>query len=144
MKLKFKNNSLGYFLFYYSVVGKRLLISILLSITVTLLDGVGLSMFMPLLQAVSGGPNSTEKSMGQLHYVTDLIAKLGFPLTLNTVLGVLVILFSLKGFTKFLEQNYQAGVIQFFMKRIRHEMVSRLQKISYKGPVLLLDKIPIQ
>ena len=133
MQLKFKNNTIGYFLFYYSVVGKRLLISITLSIIVTLLDGVGLSMFMPLLQAVSGDPGSTKKSMGQLHYVTDLITKLGFTLNLNTVLGVLVILFSLKGFSKYLELNYQAGVIQFFMKKIRYHLVRGLEKISYKG-----------
>lgn len=137
MQLKFKNNSAGYFLFYYSVVGKRLLISILLSVSVTLLDGVGLSMFMPLLQAVSSEPGSTKESMGQLHHVTDLITKLGFSLNLNTVLGVLVILFSLKGFTKFLEQNYQAGVIQFFMKKIRHHLLKGLEKISYKGFVRL-------
>ncbi len=137
MQLKFKNNSVGYFLFYYSVVGKKLLISIILSITVTLLDGIGLSMTMPLLQAVSGEGGSTKQSMGQLHYVTDFITRMGFPLTLNTVLGVLVILFSLKGFTKFLEQNYQAGVIQSFMKKIRHHLVKGLEKISYKGFVTL-------
>lgn len=137
MQLKFKNNSAGYFQFYYSVVGKRLLISILLSITVTILDGIGLSMFMPLLQAVSGGADSTKESMGQLHHVTDFITGLGFSLNLNTVLAVLVILFSLKGFIKFLELNYQAGVIQFFMKKIRHQLVKGLEKISFKGFVRL-------
>ena len=133
MQIKFKNNFPGYFKFYYSIVGKKLLFSILLSITVTVLDGIGLSMFMPLLQAVSGGNGSTEKSMGHLHYITDFITSMGFSLTLSTVLGTLVILFSLKGFVKFLELNYQAKVIQFFMKRLRLEMVNRLQKISYRA-----------
>ena len=137
MQLKFKNNFSGYFLFYYRVVGKKLLLSIFLSITVTVLDGVGLSMFMPLLQTVSGEGGSTQKSMGHLHYITDFITGMGFSLTLGTVLGILVILFSLKGFVKFLELNYQAKVIQFFMKRIRHELVSSLQKISYKGFIQL-------
>lgn len=137
MQLKFKNNFIGYFQFYYSVVGKRLLFSILLSITVTVLDGVGLSMFMPLMQSVSGEPSATKNSMGRLHYVTDAITKMGFPLTLNTVLVVLVLLFSIKGLCKYLEQNYQAGVIQFFMKRIRYKLVNGLENISYKGFVKL-------
>jgi ABC-type multidrug transport system fused ATPase/permease subunit len=137
MQLKFKNNFPGYFQFYYQVVGRKLLLSIFLSITVTVLDGVGLSMFMPLLQAVSGEGGSTKKSMGHLHYITDFITGLGFSLTMGTILGVLVILFSLKGFVKFLELNYQAKVIQFFMKRVRHQLVYGLQKISYKGFVQL-------
>lgn len=137
MQLKFKNNFIGYFQFYYSIVGKKLLVSILLSILVTVLDGIGLSMFMPLMQSVSGSTSSTKNSMGKLHYVTDVITKMGFPLTLNTVLVVLVILFSVKGICKYLEQNYQAGVIQFFMKRIRYKLVNGLENLSYKGFVKL-------
>jgi len=119
------------------VAGKRLLISIFLSIVVTLLDGVGLSMFIPLMKTTSGVEESTQESMGQLHYITDLITKTGFSLTLNTVLVVLVILFSLKGFIRYLQLNYQARVIQFFMKRIRYKLVNGLEKISYKGFVRL-------
>lgn len=137
MQLKFKNNFIGYFQFYYNVVGKKLIISIILSIIVTALDGVGLAMFMPLLQSVSGKEGSTQESMGQLHYITDAITAMGFSLTLTTVLVVVVILFSIKGIFKFLEQNYQAVVIQFFMKRIRHILVNGLEKLSYKGFIRL-------
>lgn len=137
MQLKFKNNFVGYFQFYYNIIGKKFLVSISLSIIVTLLDGLGLSMFMPLMQSVSGEGNSTKNSMGRLHYVTDAITKMGFPMTLNTVLVILVILFSVKGVFKYLEQNYQAGVIQFFMKRIRYKLLNDLEKLSYKGFVRL-------
>src|SRR5215218_8969716 len=130
---KFKNNFIGYFQFYYKVVGNKLFISSILSITVSMLDGVGLAMFMQLLQSVSGGEQSTKNSMGHLHYITDVITSLGFSLTLGTVLGALVILFSLKGLIKFFELNYQAGVIQYFMKRVRHELINSLLKISYKS-----------
>ncbi len=134
MQLRFKDNSIGYFKFYYGVVGRKLILSILLSVTVSFLDGIGLSMFMPLLQAVSGKEGgSTTESMGHLHYITDGIQKMGFPLTLGTVLGLLVIVFSLKGLARFLELNYQAKVIQFFMKRVRQKLVNSLHKLSYKG-----------
>jgi subfamily B ATP-binding cassette protein MsbA len=58
---------------------------------------------------------------------------MGFSLTLGTVLTTLVILFSLKGFVKFLELNYQAGVMQYFMKKVRHELVKNLQNITFRG-----------
>lgn len=137
MQLKFKNNFVGYFQFYYNIVGKKLLVTVCLSIIVTLLDGVGLAMFIPLMQSVSGGAGSNEESMGQLHYITDAITKLGFPLTLTTVLGVLVVLYTIKGIFKFTEQNYQARVIQYFMKRIRYKLVNGLENLSYKGFVKL-------
>lgn len=137
MNLKFKNNFIGYFQFYYRVVGNRLLLAIGLSILVTILDGVGLSMFMPLLQAVSGEGGSSKQSMGQLHYVTDAIAAMGIPFTLGSVLTIVAILFAIKGLAKFFELNYQAKVIQYFMKKIRHELVRALQSTSYRGFVKL-------
>src|SRR6476620_11575809 len=130
---KYKNNFFGYLQFFYRVVGNKFIVSSGLSIIVSMLDGVGLAMFLPLLQSVAGGDHSSKNSMGQLHYVTDIITKLGFSLTLDTVLATLVLLFSLKGFAKFLELNYQASVIQFFMKKVRHELTNSLVKINYKG-----------
>ena len=137
MQLKFKSNFIGYFRFYYSIVGKKLLFSITLSIIVTVLDGFGLAMFMPLMQSVSAEKGSSKQSMGKLHFVTDIITNMGFPLTLTTILAVLVILFSIKGVFKFLEQNYQAGVIQFFMKKVRYKLVNGLENLTYKGFIKL-------
>jgi ABC-type multidrug transport system fused ATPase/permease subunit len=130
---KYKNNFLGYFQFYYKVIGNKMIVSSILSIIVSMLDAFGLAMFMPLLQSVGEGPQSPKDTMGYLHYMTDFITGMGFSLTLKTVLLTLVILFSLKGFAKFIELNYQAGVIQFFMKRVRHELINSLLKLSYKG-----------
>ncbi len=137
VQLKFKNNFIGYFQFYYRVTGNKLLVSIFLSVTVAILDGLGLSMVMPLLQSVSGPEVNVKSSVGRLHILVDTIIKIGLPLTLITVLGVLVILFSLKGIAKFIELNYQAKVIQYFMKEIRHDLVNGLQKLSYRGFITL-------
>lgn len=128
-----KENFLGYFKFYYQIVGNKLFVSIFLSVCVSILDGLGLSMFMPLLQSVSESGDSAKTSMGQLHYVTDLIESLGFSLTLGTVLTVLTLVFACKGAFKFLEMSYQASVLQFFMKKVRHKLVGRLENLSYQG-----------
>jgi ABC-type multidrug transport system fused ATPase/permease subunit len=151
MKLKFKNNFFGYFNFYYGVTGNKILVYLALSITVGFLDGMGLAMFMPLLQAA--GSNTTtsaassgaqrQQSMGQLHYLTDAVQSLGFGLTLNVVLSVLVILFIVKGVLRFIQLNYGVNLRDSFMRNIRFTLVDNLQRLSYKG-FLKLDAGRIQ
>lgn len=132
MKLNFKNNFWGYFQFYYSVLGNKFLINLGLGVAVSFLDGMGLSMFMPLLQATGDG-ESKKRTMGELHFLTDLIEKAGFTLSLNIILIVLVILFAIKGILKFLQLNYQVGLQHLFMRRIRYKMLDDLQGLSYRG-----------
>jgi subfamily B ATP-binding cassette protein MsbA len=130
---KYGNNFLGYFQYYYSIVGRKLLFSICLSIVVSALDGLGLAMFMPLLQSVANEGQEAKESMGNLHYIIDAIKEMGFPLTLGTILATMVILFSFKGFVRYVEVNYTAGVVYFFMKKLRHKLVNKLQNISFRG-----------
>ncbi len=140
MTLKFKNNFFGYFNFYYSVLGNKILLNFGLCILISFLDGIGLAMFIPLLQNVS---TVKHQPIGQLHYLTDFIERMGFPLTLNTVLIILVSLFVLKGIIKFLQLNYQLGLRTLFMKKVRYSLVNQLQGISYTG-FLKLDAGRIQ
>jgi len=140
--MKFKNNFFGYFNFYYRVLGKRLLFNLFLSVLVSFLDGLGLTMFIPLLQATDGH-SFQKQSLGQLHYITDAIESLGFKLNINTVLTVLVLLFILKGILKFIQLNYQVKLRQLFMKKIRYDLVNKLQGMSYEK-YLKLDAGRIQ
>jgi ABC-type multidrug transport system fused ATPase/permease subunit len=133
MMIQSKDNFIGYFKFYYSVVGKKLFVSVFLSVAVSILDGLGLAMFMPLIQSVSGNGGTPKESMGHLHYITDLITGLGFTLTLGSVLGALTVLFTFKGICKFFELKFQARLVQYFMKKVRHSLVSGLEHISYRG-----------
>lgn len=143
MQLQLKNTFWGYFLFYYNIIGYRLFVGILLSITVSLLDGLGLTMLMPLLQAVEGGTATSEETMGSLHYFASFLENFGLSLTVNSVLVVIACLFMLKGFVTFLDQNYQIGLIHLFMKKVRHKLVSNLNNLSYEG-YLQLDAGTIQ
>jgi ABC-type multidrug transport system fused ATPase/permease subunit len=134
MQINFKNNFLGYFYFFYWGTGYRLFVNFFLCITVSFFDGMGLAMFMPLLQAVGEGNGNTGKqSIGQLHYLTDFIQKLGFELNLDTVLVILFIMFLLKGIIKFIQLNYQVKLRQSLIKKLRFNLVSQLQHLKYKG-----------
>ncbi|MDF2189650.1 ABC transporter ATP-binding protein [Paraflavitalea sp. CAU 1676] len=144
MKLKYKNSFKGYFLFYYRVVGNRLLVFLGLSVLISFLDGIGLAMFIPLLQSVANpGSHAGEESLGQLHYFTDFIHWLGLDLTVTTVLLVLIMMFALKGMMRFTQLSYYAALRQMFIKKIRYSLVDNLQGLSY-GAFSKLDAGRIQ
>jgi len=144
MSVQFKNNFIGYFKFFYKGTGYKLFINFFLCVTVSFFDGMGLAMFMPLLQAVGDGKSAgNNKSIGQLHYLTDAIQGLGFELNINTVLIILMVVFLLKGAIKFVQLNYQVNLRQMFIKRIRFGLAKQLRQLSYKG-FLQLDAGKIQ
>lgn len=145
VNLTLKNSFWGYFAFYYRITGNKLLLYLLLSILVSLMDGLGLAMFIPLLQFV-GSPDNTvngEQSLGQLHYIVDFVHNLGFELTVTTILAMLVILFTCKGILKFIQLNFYARLRQNFMMKVRGELLYRLERLSYSG-FLELDAGRIQ
>ncbi|GEO09935.1 ABC transporter ATP-binding protein [Segetibacter aerophilus] len=131
--MKFENSFIGYFKFYYRLTGKRLLINLALSITVSLLDGISLAMFMPLLQSAGGTVAKSNETLGSLHYITDFLESLGLTLNITTVLSILVVLFILKGSFKFLQLTFQVQTRHLFMKKIRYLLIDSLQDLSYKG-----------
>lgn len=144
MQLKFKNNFIGYFRFYYGVLGNKIILNLFLCVLVSFLDGIGLAMFMPLLQAVGDGPVGTDDSaMGSLRFITEGIRAMGFELNLNTVLLFLVLMFLFKGAVRFIQSHYQVKLRHIFMKKVRNSLVDDLQDLSYKG-FLNLDAGKIQ
>ncbi|MBC7830327.1 MAG: ABC transporter ATP-binding protein [Chitinophagaceae bacterium] len=145
MNLTLKNSFWGYFNFYYRITGNSLLLYLGLSILVSLMDGLGLAMFIPLLQFV-GNPDKTvnsEESLGQLHYIVDFVRSLGFELTLTTILGMLVFMFTCKGLLRFIQLSFYARMRHLFILKVRKELLHRLEGLSYSG-FLELDAGKIQ
>jgi subfamily B ATP-binding cassette protein MsbA len=134
MKFKYKNSFRGYFNFYYHIVGSRLLLFLGLSVLISCLDGIGLAMFIPLLQAVSDGSGGAgEQSLGRLRYFTDFIRFLGLDLSVTTILMVLVVLFVVKGLLRYAQLSYYAGLRQLFIKKVRFSLLQNLQELSYSA-----------
>lgn len=138
MKVDFKDNWLGYFRFFYNGMGYRFFVNFLLCVIVSFLDGMGLTMFIPLLEAVGDStPASTKKSLGQLHHITDFLNHVGITLTLDTVLTLLIIVFVTKGLIKFTQFNYQVRLRFSFISKLRKALVKQLQEISFIGFIKL-------
>lgn len=134
MKISFKNNFWGYLSFFYRGTGYKLFINFFLCAVVSFFDGMGLTMFMPLLQAVGDGKSESGKeAVGQLHFITDAFQNLGFELNIDNVLILLLVLFLLKGIVKYVQLNYQNRLKHSFIRTLRFNLVDQLQQLKFKG-----------
>src|SRR5690606_7137977 len=136
MKDNSKYEFWNYFKYYFSILKGQFIISIILSTGVSLFDGIGMAMFMPLLQSVSDDGNtvvSSSNSLGKLHYFTDALAMIGLKLNLISILFILSFLFITKGFLKFLQMYHQVKMRQHFMKTVQLSLTNRIHNLSYEG-----------
>lgn len=134
MRSDLKHNFVGYFNFFYGILGARFIFDLFLSICVSFLDGIGLAMFIPLLQSMGkDGAIGGGHSMGKLQFLIDFFTYLNVPLNVYSVLVLLLALFVFKGILKFFQLNSQVSLKLKFIKDIRFELTDDLQNLSYTG-----------
>jgi ABC-type multidrug transport system fused ATPase/permease subunit len=119
-------------LFFYRFLRLRVFVVLALSILVAFLDGLGLTMFLPLLQIADGQQEATSVGLGKMGFVVDALTSIGLSINLITVLCVIVFFFCLKGIAVFLSKAYAVSVRQFFMRALRMRLINQLCEYSYK------------
>lgn len=127
---------LVHFSYFYHHLGFRIFIAFFLSFTVGLLDGLGLAMFLPLLQMVDGSSDVNPEALGRMSFLIEFIENFGFKLDLVLVLGMLLSLFVLKGIMKFTESYYNVLTQQYFIRKLRFDSLSGLSDFDFKSFVL--------
>ncbi|MEI6946699.1 ABC transporter ATP-binding protein [Paraflavisolibacter sp. H34] len=124
------------FVFFYQRLGRRIIIRVLLSIAVSLFDGLGLSMFLPLLQMVEKSGSYHSENLGNLRFLVDGLAYLGIGINLLSVLIVLCSFFILKGLVQYASSTYEVKIRQYFVKTTRRRLTLLMGEMSYKNFVL--------
>lgn len=144
MSSALKHTPIGYFKYFYHSLGNKLIFNIILSIFLGLLDGIGLALFIPLLQFVNSkdAPVGND-SMGGMSFVINSFNAVGLPLNLTTVLALMVLIFVLKGMLNYWLLMEQIDLRQKYMVNLRLTQVDDLNKLSYQG-FLKLDAGRIQ
>ncbi len=131
---KFVQKYFQYFYYFYSHLRHRIFLSLGLSVMVGLMDGLGLAMFIPLLQMVDGSSKEVRsEDMGKFSALGDLLNTLDIPLTLGVVLGIIVFFFSMKGIMKFFEGLVRVKNEQSFMKNVRHQNIKALSNFNFNS-----------
>lgn len=144
MNKTLKHNPLGYFRYFYGYMGNKLIFNIVLAVILGLLDGIGLALFIPLLQFVNDAEGTASgESMGGMSFVLDGFAMLGVSINLFSVLTLMVIVFSIKGMVNYWLMMEQVDLRQKFMVRLRLHQINVLNTLSYQG-FLKLDAGQIQ
>nr|WP_256534285.1 ABC transporter ATP-binding protein [Lewinella sp. JB7] len=102
---------------------------------VAILDGVGLTMFIPLLKTTSGeaGVNDSGEDLGNMSVVTDAIEGVGVVLTTESVLLIMLIFFALKGVAKFFADYYMVILRQRFANLVRLRNMELLAGYDYRA-----------
>ena len=142
--MKFTNNDsqLSYLKFFLSVLRFRFVAIIGLNILIGFLDGIGLTMLIPLLQSVDGGSNS-KSSLGHLNHFVVFLESFGIPLSVTYILLVFLVVFLLKAGIKYTASVFQARTQLYFTKTLQMQFLKNLRQISYRG-YLQLDAGRIQ
>lgn len=132
----FKNilkNKFSTFLYFFEYLRFKLILIIILSIIVSLLDSVGLAMFLPLIQLVGGDGTVSSEKLGDFKIIGDVFNYVGLDLNLLSILSILIIFFLLKGLFVYISSVSIVYIIQNFVSKIRIELTDLFSKYSYKN-----------
>lgn len=123
------------FAYFYRHIGPAMFLAFGLSIAVSFLDGMGLAMFLPLLEVVGGDDamRPVVAEPGFMQILTDGLAVVGIPLTLVSVLAFMVLFFGLKGVSKYVQEVYLVILQQRFIRDVRLHCVHLLNRMSFRA-----------
>src|SRR5690625_3688824 len=79
------------FAYFYRYLRNKIFIAFFLSVFVSILDGLGLTMFIPLLQVIGEEGMVDAQEMGKLSYVITGLEDLGIPHTVISVHWVMIV-----------------------------------------------------
>lgn len=98
-----------------------------------LLDGIGITMFVPLLQITDGNAHSLEGGNKKLFDgVESVFNFLHLEINVINMLLLIVLIFLAKAFFVFFTLKYQVNALQFIAKSIRIKLSLGLKDLSYK------------
>ncbi|KEO72575.1 hypothetical protein EL17_17715 [Anditalea andensis] len=119
------------FAYFYVHLRHRLFIALGLSLTVGVLDGFGIAMFLPLLESTDGQASSDD--MGGMGFLVDFMEWIGLGTGINAVLFMLIFFFCLKGIFYFGSSYYSVFLKKYFVTKMRFDNIDRLSNFKYKS-----------
>ena len=115
--------------FFYEYLGIRIVVSFLLSFVLAWVDGVGISLFIPLLQLFSDESKNTEQGV---YGLTEIFNSVGLKFNIENIILLMAVFFTLKGFVSYYFLKYDVKSRMLFVTRVRYRLLELLEGISYK------------
>ncbi|MEN9790682.1 MAG: hypothetical protein RLZZ63_340 [Gemmatimonadota bacterium] len=122
----------AHFLYFYRLLGRRLLAVPALGAIAGIMDGLGLAMFIPLMAFASqGGGTVDHAALGNLRFLTESLTAVGITPTLTVVLLMMLGFFVFKGLVAFLAQYQKVHYAQHFISTVRESTIIALAEYQY-------------
>ncbi|WP_034888139.1 ABC transporter ATP-binding protein [Gillisia sp. Hel_I_29] len=118
--------------YFYRALKYKVFIILLLSVLIGFLDGLGLTMFLPLLTMVSDTGGTQSASSENLNFLLRFITDLNIDLTLVRILLLMACFFIAKSIVVYLYEVYKVNVQQQFITKIRFTNLRRLNNLAFK------------
>lgn len=116
-------------LFFVKELNFHLVGVLILSLLVGVLDGLGLSVFLPLIKSAGKPESLNDESVFKIH---SLFENLGIQITFTKILLFMLVIFFSKGAIKFFSGAYQVFIFQNFTKNLRFKILLLLNSINYE------------
>ncbi|MDT0686587.1 ABC transporter ATP-binding protein [Autumnicola psychrophila] len=129
---KLIKKNFGSFAYFYANLRYRIFIVFGLSVLIGVLDGLGLTMFLPLLQMMSDSGETESEDLGRIEYLVNFLNLIGLELNLLTILLFMVFFFLAKGVVQYIAAIYKVHVQQNFITKLRNKTLKGLNRLSYK------------
>lgn len=127
------NKNFKYFAYFFSYLRYKIFLLIFLSILVGVLDGLGLALFIPLIEvAIDPQKTSDTNSLGEFSFLLEFFENFRIDISISNILLLMTFLFVLKGFFKFLDSYYKVSLQIAFVKKLRFQMLDGLGNVSYQ------------
>lgn len=123
-------STLGYLKYFKNIIGWHIYGYAIINFLIGFLDGLGLTMFIPLL-SIATNSNAGQESLGNLEFLTKFIKTIGLNITLSSVLGFMILIFILKGAFYYFRIIYFARIRMKMIREIRLSLLQGLSNISY-------------
>jgi len=120
--------------FFYQYIGKLFYVMIFSSLVVGFLDGIGLSLFIPLLKISDGQNNEAYRhSLGKLGIVIDAIQWMRIPINVISMSIMISVIFIIKGVARFFEDYIKSYTNVILVKKLRIDLMTAYKQLSYRA-----------
>ncbi|MDO4729282.1 MAG: ABC transporter ATP-binding protein [Bacteroidota bacterium] len=110
-----------------------MVVVILLSILLAFLDGLGLTMFLPLLKLADGSAQVSGEELGSMSFIVSYLDGLGIKITLINSLLFLLFFFCLKGIVSYFISVYKVHTNQYFISKLRVKLTNLFTRYSFQS-----------
>lgn len=119
-------------IWFYNYMGFKIFIAFFLSTLVGFLDGFGVTMFLPLLNVMTGDGQASFDDMGNLSFISQFIETSGLEVSLILILQLMILFFVLKALTKYSNDILKVILQQKLILSVRVDLLNLINNLNYK------------